>query len=348
MLSALLCALVCFCASSGVCAPFDERLWERYTQVTARPDMADGTLAAVYLEPMQLGDMTATPPFADFRLVTDRKEEVPWEIVVKRPEKREEEVPARMRNLSRTEKGETWLELLLQGQSPVNAVEIATPDTDFSRQIEVLGSADGRTWNSLRKAGVIFDLTMGENLRRTRVTFPQTTFRYLALRITNGDARPLAITGARALRQSETPGQRYRVTATIAKTEQDAVRQENSVVVRMATTFPVDRIEVATKERNFQRPLEVQIRRDGRWERRASGTIYRLDTPMVHESRLGLDIPEVAAEEFRLVFRNMDSPPLFRLRGLRRGLPQATRLPVAVRPENVPFLGQPRGEEAPL
>ena len=63
-----------------------------------------GSLAGVYLEPQQLGDVNAKPPFADLRVVTDLKEEVPWQIVSRRPEKRQEAMPHQMRNLSRTPK----------------------------------------------------------------------------------------------------------------------------------------------------------------------------------------------------------------------------------------------------
>ena len=153
----LLSALLLLFGTAALCSTFDERLWEKYAEINSSSVKAKDRLAGVYLEPRQLGDVTAEIPFADLRVVTDRKVELPWQIIAKRPERREEEIPAQMRNLSRTGKRETWLELLLDRQDArANAVEIITPDTDFSRQVEVLGSPDGKTWNTLRKDGVIF------------------------------------------------------------------------------------------------------------------------------------------------------------------------------------------------
>jgi hypothetical protein len=42
----------------------------------------------------------------------------------------------------------------------------------------------------------------------------------------------------------------------------------------------------------------------------AQGSIFNFDTKTIHESRLAIDMPEIAAREFRLVLRNFDNPPL--------------------------------------
>jgi hypothetical protein len=274
--------------------------------------MVKDTLAGVYLEPHQLGDSTAEIPFADLRVMTDRKGEVPCQVISRRPERREEEIPHRMQNLSITEKGESWLELLVEREGAVvNAVEVITPDSDFSRQVEVLGSSDARSWNTLRSDGVIFDMIRGEKLRRTRITFPQIGFRHIALRINNAGAQPLTISGVRLLHESASQGQTYTIHGTIAKQEINTSRQESTIVVRMATVFPIDRLKIATTERNFQRLVEVQVKRGtGEWRRWAQGTIFSFDTATMHESQSAIDIPEVAARELRMVFRNLDSPPL--------------------------------------
>ena len=160
----LLSAFLLLFGTAGLCSTFDERLWEKYAEINSASVKVKDRLAGVYLEPQQIGDVAAKMPFADLRVVTDRKEEVPWQIMAKRPEKREEEIPAQMSNLSLTGNNETWLELLPGKQGArANAVEIITADTDFSRQVQVLGSPDGKTWNTLRKDGVIFDINREKN-----------------------------------------------------------------------------------------------------------------------------------------------------------------------------------------
>jgi len=310
--SILLSALLLFFKTTGFCSTFDERLWEKYSAIETESVRNKGSLAGVYLEPHNLGDMTAKTPLSDLRIVTDSKVEVPWQIVQRRPEKREEEIPSRMQNHSRTEKGETWLELMVEKQGiNVNAVEIVTPDSDFSRQIQVLGSNDGKNWNAIRTDGVIFDITRGEKLRHTRISFPQTNFRRLALKIANGNAQPLKINAVKVLQEGESKGQTYTISGTTEKPDINASRQESSIVVRMNSIFPIDRLAITSAERNFQRSVEVQIKRGtGGWEHWTQGTIFNFDTLTMHESHLTIDVPEVATKEFRLVFKNFDSPPL--------------------------------------
>jgi hypothetical protein len=310
--SALCCAILLSLGTTGDCSTFDERLWEKYAEINPPSLRVRDSLAGAYLEPRQLGDVTASTPFADLRVMTERKEEVPWQVISRRPERREEEMPHRMQNLSRTEKGETWLELLLEREgAAVNAVEVITPDSDFSRQVEVLGSDDARSWNTLRSDGVIFDINRGERVRRTRITFPQIGFRHIALRINNAGAQPLTISGVRLLHESSSQGQIYTIHGTVGMKEINPSLQENSIVVRMETVFPLDRLNITTTEGNFQRAVEVQVKKGkGDWQRWAQGTIFSFNTPTMHESQAAIDMPEVAAREFRLVFRNLDSPPL--------------------------------------
>ena len=303
---------IVLCGSAGLCSTFDERLWEKYAEIGTSSVKNKGGLAGVYLEPHQLGDLSARTPFADVRVMTGMKEEVPCQIVARRPEQRKEEVPAQLRNLSLTGNGETWLELLIdRPDARSSAVEVITPDADFSRQVQVLGSNDGTSWNSIRKDGVIFDINRGEKLRHTRISFPQASYRHLALKISNGDAQPVTISDVKVLQESEVGGQAYTIYGTAGKSERDASRQESSIVVRMNTLFPLDRLVIGTAERNFQRSVEVQVKRgNGDWERWAQGTIFNFDTATMHESQLAIDMPEIAAREFRLIFRNLDSPPI--------------------------------------
>jgi hypothetical protein len=179
--------LILLSGAGGFCGTFDERLWENAAEINIPANENTGNLVALYLTPQHFGDTIAQPPFADLRVVTDKKEEVAWKIVEKSPQKQQEEIPHQMQNLSLTNKGETWLELVIEKQGArVNTVEIMTPDSDFSRQVHVMGSADGKTWNVVRMDGVIFDITRMEKIRHTRINFPQVTFRYILLKINNG------------------------------------------------------------------------------------------------------------------------------------------------------------------
>lgn len=93
--STLCCALLLLWVTAGVCSTFDERLWEKYAEISSYSAKVKDGLSGVYLEPQQLGDVTARPPFSDLRVMTDRKEEVPWQVVSRSPDKHEEEIHSR-------------------------------------------------------------------------------------------------------------------------------------------------------------------------------------------------------------------------------------------------------------
>jgi hypothetical protein len=256
--------------------------------------------------------MTAVPAFADLRVITGQKEEVPWQLVVRRSSAQRDELPAKMRNLSQTEKGDTWLEMVIEKpQAQFSAVDINTPDINFSRQVQVFGSNDGHTWNTLRKDGVIFDHSRGEALRHTGISFPSSGFRHLALKIGNNGAQPLSIKGVKVFQEREVKEEIYSISGKIEKKEINKARQESSLIVKMDDLFPIDRLVINTQERNFKRWVEVQVKQKNKdWTCWAQGTIFHFDTDTMKESRLFVDIPEIAAGQFRLVFKNYDSPPL--------------------------------------
>jgi|GEM_PF-2174083 len=312
VLQVLLCLILLLDGAAGVCATFDERLWEKYAQIELPNEGSNGSLAALPLDSYRLGDLTASTPFADFRVVTDRKEEVPWQIISKRPESRQEVIAFQMRNLSTTENGDTWAEFLVdENGTAVNTLQIISPDTNYIRPVEVLGSRDGKAWQTLRKDGVIFELDKGEKLKNDRLSIPKTTFPHLAIRIANGGKEALKITEVRLFRQSRSAGQTYRIRGTIEKQAFDDSRKENSVVVRMDKVFPVDSLEIVTNDRNFQRFVTVEAKNNkGVWRTVASGVLYRFNSPDLQSSQLSIELPEISAGEYRLVFRNHDSPPL--------------------------------------
>lgn len=303
--------ILCLFGNIGFCADFNEQLWENYAEIQTPAENSRDDLACFYLNPQQFGAVGKTS-FADLRIVTDLKEEVPWQIIPRRRQAREEEIPHHMQNLSLNEQGDTWLELLIdKPQNGINAVDVITSNTDFTRQVQVLSSMDGLKWNTVRNDGIIFDFARRDMLRRTRITFPPAGFSRLALKIINGGGAPLTITAVKIIRENQVPEQTYSIPGTIEHTEFNAPLRENSMTVRIKTVFPIDRLTLTTAERNFRRTVEVQVRNaSGQWMRWAQGTIFNFDTPASRESKLTLDLPEIAAEELRLVFRNLDSPPL--------------------------------------
>lgn len=291
---------------------FDERLWEKYAAISTQKSGGKESLASINLFPHQLGDQQANTPFSDLRVLNDRKEEIPWQIIQKRPEKVERELPATERNRSRTSAGESWVELVLApGKQLSGAVEILTADINFSRQVQVMGSADGVNWNSIRKDGIIYDNSRGAGVRLTRITYPPSSFRYLAVKIADAGDTPLNISGYKVFENINSVGQTHTINGSVVKSGSDKKAGESRFLITMNSQFPLDRISIMTPDQNFERRVEVQIKREGgEWQRWATGTIYNLNTDKTGDSRLTIEIPEIATREFQLTVKDLDSPPL--------------------------------------
>ncbi|MCF8216012.1 MAG: DUF3999 domain-containing protein [Chlorobium sp.] len=308
----LVCLLLCLYGNAGMCATFDDRLWERYAVIEPVSSFSSSSLAALNLDPFIIGDVGARMPFADFRVVTDRREEVPWHIVSRKQERREEEIGCRMENVSTTPEGDTWIELFsLRQGTPVNAVQVAVAGSDYIRQVEVLGSQDGKTWNTIRKDGMVFDIPGGEKMRNERISFSDVSYPFLALKILNNASKPLQISTVRLVQRLEADERTYLIAGSVGGATVDSRRKESSVIVRMNTVFPIDRLLIGTSERNFQRTVTVQLKSpNGEWTAASEGVIYSFDLPSARSAQLTIDLPGVAAREFRLVFRDYDNPPL--------------------------------------
>ncbi len=293
-------------------ADFDRRLWERYQPLRpAGAPHAEG-FGAIWLNPGFWPFPAASPPFADLRVLTDAGQEVPYFIEVNRPVAGPRELSAALLNNSVTPARQNWLEARLATDAgSYDAVEIVTAEHDFFRRLTVLGSADGKAWNVIRAAAVVFDDPREEQLRRLRVAIPLSDYPRLAVRIDNQGEPVLRLAGLRVLRQQAGAGVPVRVAATLTQQQTDPGRQETVATVRPDVAYPVSRLVLATGAHNFRRLVRVEAKGEGgEWRTVGTDTIFDFSPGTAGERELEVDFPETTARELRLVIRNHDSPPL--------------------------------------
>ena len=297
-------------AAAPLYADFDERLWESYTEITAPVRTSTQGLGSIYLAPYLLGNLTNTVPFADLRVMDDFRHEVPWQLIVKRPTTLREELPVAVSNRSTDAQGNSWIEGRFEkGAEQFNTVEVDVAGGEFYRQVQILGSNDGTAWNTLRADGVIFDRTMGDRMRHTRISIPQAGYRQVGVRIINAGQAPLDLRGLKVLRTRDQAGTEQSQPGQIGPAEKGDNGQ-TGLTVRFASRFPLNRLEITTPDRNFQRQVTVQVKQGDTWQNVATGSIFRYETGTVRESSLKIDVPDIASDEIRLQFHNHDSPPL--------------------------------------
>ena len=75
----------------------------------------------------------------------------------------------------------------------LSRIEINTPQTNFFRRVRVAGSDDRKEWTALAE-GVIFSISLDQDEEKdTTVKLNKSPYRYLRIRVFNGDNKPLKI-----------------------------------------------------------------------------------------------------------------------------------------------------------
>ena len=248
--------------------------------------------------------------------------------------------PAELRELP-DNRIEARFELLQDQPSPVG-LDIRTPLKDFIRTVRVSGSSDGQTWKTLVENADIFDYSRYMDVRRTEIPLPKNDFHHFSIEIGNASeerAQPLVRLvqaggqdQTRALDLLRTPfridGVSFWHNETSIVKDQPVLREwphggfdvvqdpkaKTTEILLRTSRPPLTRIQIETSSRNFQREVSVMAATlsNGQksWRTIAKGRFTRVDLPGFSRSDLAIDFPETRSEEYRLVVRNADNPPL--------------------------------------
>ena len=194
-----LTVLAALLASLPLFAALVEKDWRFYKQAVLPDNITELGLVEVELDPEVYAH--ASPDLRDLRVVGEQEgREEPYKLLVESGDQRRASVAANMRDLGHAAGRYTSFVLDLQPVGALhNELELQTSSRNFQRQVAIEGSDDGESWRTLQSNVVIFDLTVverGFTARETRVTYPDSTARFLRVRIADDGLEPLNIHGA--------------------------------------------------------------------------------------------------------------------------------------------------------
>ena len=260
----------------------------------------------------------ASPDLGDLRVVGQQEgREEPYKLLVEAGDQRRASVAAKMRDLGHTAGRHTSFVLDLQSDGALhNELEVQTSSQNFQRQVAIEGSDDGESWRTFQSNGVIFDLTVAERgftARETRVTYPDSTARFLRVRITDDGLEPLNIHGGVVFFTRRLEPQRATLQLVIAGRVDDPERKETVLLLDGASAgFPANRIELDVPQRNFHRRVSLEGSDDLASWRIVQGneTLFDFDTPKFVGSDLSIGFGESRYRYYRATIANEDDPPL--------------------------------------
>ena len=314
---ALPAALVSLLALSSAAADFSLKDWQFVKSISVPDGLTEGDLVEVVPDPEVFNG--AAPGLADLRIVQGNEQEVPFQVVVERGSRERRSFPVSIRDLGFVpDQFSTFVADLGQGGLLHNEIEVFTSSQNFQRDVTVEGSNDAATWTVLQEGTRIFDFTLKERdftARFTRVRYPESTVRFLRVRITNDGEEPLTITGASVFSVAETLAEEVNYPASIRERTEDNTNLRSLIVFDLGSKgLPTNRLTIQTPHVNFYREVVLEGTGDidapswGLIQR--SGVLYSYDTLKFVGDQLTLSYPETTFRFLRLTINNEDNPLL--------------------------------------
>lgn len=271
---------------------------------------------------------------ADLRIIDDSSRETPYKLTIESFGQSREAFNVKILNLGSITGEHTQLVLDLQSEGVIhNSVTIHTSSRDFRRQVEVEASQDGESWFVIKKAsegGYIYDYSLDFKAQNTTVNYPDSTYRFLRLKIIDRGEEPIKITGATVYHNVLTAARRVSYDPKVVGRGEDKERRSNFFVIDLgAKGIPNNKLEIATSDVNFNREVLIEGSNDqNTWQTLTTDVIFSYQTPKFNGEKKTVDYLESNWRFLRLTVFNRDNAPIsigdFKVSGtLRKVLFQA-------------------------
>ena len=265
---------------------------------------------------------------ADFRLIDDRGEEVPFELAADPGAPPATQVhPAKLIENSFVAGQFTQVIADLGERPPLyNQVRIETPESDFIIWVELALSDDAGLWRIVTSRAPISRFQSRAIEGTQTIPFEGLSARYVRLRLSEG-SKQFSVTAVKGLyHASREPERTVLPVQMTLETSADSTESRWRVDCR-TPNFPLSEVSISTDQPEFYRAVRVSSSENGEeWEFRASGEIYRYHEGDKLKERLRVVFPEFSSERYwRVEIVNGNDPPLSGARPELRGVPRRIR-----------------------
>lgn len=300
--------------SSSAAAEFSQRDWRYVKDIILPSGIQSETL--VELSPDIEVFAGAANGLADLRIISSENKEIPYKLEVSQAEHERTSFPVSLQDKGYIPGSYNIFTADLGKEGILhNEIEFQTPAADFRRQATVETSNDASTWMQVAEQ-TVYAFTVKERsftTRNTSVRYPDSTARYLRVRIADGGEGSLEITGATVFFTKETPAREINWPASILETSSNAKGLTTNVVIDLGSAgLPSYRLYFNITDANFYREVSLEASPDRQsWDTiLPHDEIYGFETPKFTGKSLGITYPETTSRYLRLVIHDEDSPPL--------------------------------------
>lgn len=251
---------------------------------------------------------------SDLRVATTDGRETPYKLLVERNENSVTPVALKITNNSYV-KGVSSSAILEVPQGKIiNRLHISTADKNFRRNVKVYGSADQKEWSTVLDNGYIYDYTdiKGNfHSQDTTVDFPDSTFAYLKLEISDDEGSPIKIASVEVSEQVKKAAREVARTPVFTKTEDPEHKETIILADALQRGIPIMKATIAAKGENFNRSVFIYSGNgDDKWNFLGQEYIFRYQTPRFSGEKLSVQFPETNDRYLKIVIQNKDDAPL--------------------------------------
>lgn len=189
-----------------------------------------------------------------------------------------------------------------------NTLKLGIPESegDFFQWVAVDASDDRNTWRVVRERAPIFRFRSDGLEGQQQVSFPDTSSRWLRVRILDGRQR-FSIDDLLISREVATPAERQTLPTRVTLNAESPERKSWWDADLMIDHVPVTSVSFTASQPAFHRPITVSASDDGStWTEVAQGDIYRESG----SAQLSLDVPEGRGRYWRVIVFNRNDAPV--------------------------------------
>ena len=318
----LLLAVACLLIAWTACqADFNPKRWEFYRDLSNETGKRAEYGIAVLDRAIYGG---SAPNLADLRVIGRGNREISYKTIEDRGSTETTNYQPRMLNKSDVKGRFNSLVLYLGKPAAVhNRVELHTSSKNFMYRVQVEGSEDGLRWATLRNDGYIFNFFRQYEASHTKVTYPDSYYPYIRVKVWHLNQPPINIQSATISREKKIQPVEELLAESKHTVQNTAEKSTDIILDEKCASLPGEKIVILSPDVNYSRQVVIagSVNRKT-WTEIGWGQIFKYNTPEIKAAESRIECSTEGYRYVRVRIRNYDDRPIrvssVQLRGFRR------------------------------
>lgn len=292
---------------SSVSADFDKTKWEFCKAIKGQ---VNTNLAYVLLDREVL--LNSAYDYTDLRIIDSIGKEKPFKLIELIGKYAIESIIPKATNISVVPGKYSSITLNLGKRMRSNRLLINTTDENFICRVEIAGTNGSGPWEVLRSDAYIFDFSRGNRARSAEVTYPESDYNTLRIRIFADGKRIIKANGATVVwKKSQSRKTTVLYDGKGTKTENLKNKTTEISMKLPGSNLPAGSVRILSSTPNYQRQISVLGSHDGKnWNYIGNGYILKYKTEKFKENVSNIGFHAGYYDHIKIEICNGDDEPI--------------------------------------